>query len=762
MSVLPSRNDPVPLDGPAAEAQGGATPQRPPTRLRGRGRRAAAVGLSLVVLLAVGASLRESRPSYARTPYAWSTVPVNGGGWVTGLVSTSSGAVYARTDVGGAYRWDDDDERWRQMVDFEGVDNPAEADYYVESLAVAPSDEDVVYMAVGDSLDERDGRILHSDDGGRTWSASSQRFTVHGNAEWRQAGARLAVDPGDPEVVLFGSRTEGLWRSDDGGRDWEEVDELPDAVTEGEEDPAGVTFVVFDPASSSSGETSTAWAGVAGVGVLRTEDAGRSWSMVHETPGGVPRDAELGGDGRLYVVVAGDSGGVVLVRPDGSEPEDVGPGGSPAVVAVDPQDPEHVFVGDEGIRDGYLWRSDDGGESWDTLDVAITAEQDVWPLRSDLEEYMSAGELAFDPARPGTLWFAEGMGVWRSDDLDDSEVTWTFASDGIEELVTNDAVVPDGSPLLTAHWDRNLVSHPSDGPAELPLTGRFNSAWSLDVAPSDPLRVVAVVDDHRFCCNEDGLGAHSGVSDDGGLTWRRFGSLVDGTHPEELAFGNIVVSGQDVDNLVWAPSNGGRVHFSTDGGNTWSPADYPGSEPHFAYFLRRDVLTADPQRAGTFYLLDADGVMRSTDGGASWQRQGSAGLPSAAALRFNATLAVVPERQDELLLTTGLLDEGSYGLFRSVDAGETWQELRGLEDVGRFGFAGAPAADGTRALFATGTLGGDAGLWRSADGARTWSLMSQAPGGRYQDITVLAGDPASPSRVVVGFTGTGAMVGEPE
>jgi photosystem II stability/assembly factor-like uncharacterized protein len=459
-------------------------------------------------------------------------------------------------------------------------------------------------------------------------------------------------------------------------------------------------------------------------------------------------------------VVAGGGAGVLRVSSDGESVDTVRPGGTPARRRVDPEDPDRVFVGDEGVRDGFLWRSEDGGDNWDTLDVALESTDVQWPLRTNLEDYMSAGDLAFDPARPGTLWFAEGMGMWRSDDLDDGEVTWSFTSNGIEELVSNDAVKPPGEPLVTAHWDRNLFRHPSGG-AEPVLTERFNSAWSIDIADSDPSRLVAVVDDHRFCCNEDGLAGQSSSSSDGGTTWQRFGSLSDGNHPEGLAFGNIEISSGAPDDLVWLPSNGGRVHYSQDGGASWTPSEYPGSEPHFAYFLHRDVLAADPEAAGTFYALDADGLLRSTDGGVTWRLQDSEGLPDRPALRFNATLAAVPGRSGGLLLTTGLLDEGSHGLFRSTDAGATWTELPGLQDVGRLAVGPPMTDDGPPVLFATGRLSDTEGLWRSTDDATTWELVSRAPAGLHQEITVLSPDPEVPGGVYVGFLGMGFVSGEP-
>ena len=156
---------------------------------------------------------------------------------MTGIITGADGAVYARTDVGGAYRWDRSGERWEQMITASGVEDPEPDDYRVESLAMAPSDTDVVYASVGSSLDRAEGRVLRSDDAGRTWRAGGRRFPVDGNARWRQGGERLAVHPTDPDVVLLGTRTEGLWRSDDGGRSWRRLEALPTSDRDFEDRP---------------------------------------------------------------------------------------------------------------------------------------------------------------------------------------------------------------------------------------------------------------------------------------------------------------------------------------------------------------------------------------------------------------------------------------------------------------------------------------------------------------------------------------------
>lgn len=49
---------------------------------------------------------------YVNPDWSYGQVAIGGGGFVTGIVSTcEAGLFYARTDVGGAYRWDDSEKK---------------------------------------------------------------------------------------------------------------------------------------------------------------------------------------------------------------------------------------------------------------------------------------------------------------------------------------------------------------------------------------------------------------------------------------------------------------------------------------------------------------------------------------------------------------------------------------------------------------------------------------------------------------------------
>jgi len=83
--------------------------------------------------------------------YNWKNVTILGGGFVTGNVFSQAerGLVYARTDVGGAYRFSSRDKAWVPLTDHF---SRADANYVgTESIAPDPSDANVVYAAVGTS-----------------------------------------------------------------------------------------------------------------------------------------------------------------------------------------------------------------------------------------------------------------------------------------------------------------------------------------------------------------------------------------------------------------------------------------------------------------------------------------------------------------------------------------------------------------------------------------------------------------------------------
>ncbi len=364
--------------------------------------------------------------------YTFEPLQIGGGGYVTGLEIHSSGVKVARTDVGGAFLYDEAASRWEPLLVLDRVADPVPSDHQVESVAIAPSDPDRIYLAVGENFTDPGGRVLVSDDGGASFTAGEQRFAIAGNAEWRTGGERLSVDPTDADVVWLGTRTEGLWRSVDGGGTFAAVEGLPDGTAwRPDLNPTGITFVV-----ASEGAVHV---GVAGSGVWRSTDDGASWTQLWASTG-LPYDAEIDAAGRLWVAEPDDervqrfdpaTGEVVTLRPSG--------GREYAAVATDPADASLVVIGPREVADGRsMWRSTDGGESWDTVGVDVACPQE-W-LETYGSGFLSVASMEFDPVVTDRLWFPEGFGVWRADGARDGDLAFECDTLGIEELVATDIV----------------------------------------------------------------------------------------------------------------------------------------------------------------------------------------------------------------------------------------------------------------------------------------------------------------------------------
>jgi len=182
--------------------------------------------------------------------YNWKNVVILGGGFVSGVIFSpvEKDLVYARTDVGGAYRWNPADKSWTAITDEFGRD----ANSGIESLATDPVDANKVYLAVGTYTQSWAGNaaMLRSSDRGNTWQKTDLAFKMGGNEDGRSNGERLAVDPNQTSIIYFGSRKNGLWKSTDSGASWDKVDSFS-ASDSG--NGVGIPIVLFDKASGAKG-----------------------------------------------------------------------------------------------------------------------------------------------------------------------------------------------------------------------------------------------------------------------------------------------------------------------------------------------------------------------------------------------------------------------------------------------------------------------------------------------------------------------------
>ncbi len=217
---------------------------------------------------------------------------------------------------------------------------------------------------------------------------------------------------------------------------------------------------------------------------------------------------------------------------------------------------------------------------------------------------MSAGRLVFDPVVEGRVWFAEGMGVWRTDDITADTVTWASEAVGIEELVVSTIVDPPGEALLVGVADRQgfrLTSF-DQYPNRTLIDPLFTSGTSIDVSAGDPDRVAWVgAQSNIDRAQAEPRGA---VSDDGGETWDDMGGMV-----PQMFGGEVAVSATDPDQVIWLPTHIGHpyqfqqeplgLYASDDGGESWEHVRPDGdvdSFHRFFWWLGRRALAARPRR----------------------------------------------------------------------------------------------------------------------------------------------------------------------
>jgi len=756
---------------------------------------------SVVVLGAAGAGgVYFARMAYANAPthtppalsqaggpvageaYQWKHVAVGGGGFITGLAFDASGkTLVARTDVYGAYVWDAKADRWMQLISASTM--PAEArvqDGMAEGayeVAVAPSRGDRIFVAIK-------GRVYRSDDRGQSFvdaSGGLPALSWDANGTFRFGGPFMAVDPANPDLVVLGTPQDGLWRSSNGGASWARVASVPGASGPAGDMPPGIKVWFEAPAGGKP--TGRIFVLSPGHGMFVSADHGATFAplpAIGDQPMNLRRGA-FDRHGTFFGV--DDFGQSIWSYQDGRwhnlSHEDNLPGKPWAAVAANPR-ADQVIVFDQG---GAGYATGDGGRTWSSVthSAAAGAGDPPW-LRLANRAYFATADLAFDPAVPGRLWTAAGMGPFHADVSGGSAViAWESQARGIEELVANDIVQAPGRAPVFGGWDFGLRAmsdlnvYPSTyQPGERELI----SVQQMDWSPADPDFLVTNASDARIgCCAEDGNAVMAGTSHDDGQSWSKFASLptpggTRGDDPWRMSFGTIAVAADNTKNIVWEPAFNRQPFYTQDGGRSWLPVDLPGAvgdtTGSFAHqWYQRKTLAADKAAGGTFYLVHTGespnqalaGLWRSRDGGQHWERvYGGLIAPGSG---MAAKLRAVPGHAGQLFFTAGNAGEADSALRRSRDGGATWQVLPRVTRVDDIAFGKAAKGAGWPAIYVSGRVDGRYGVWRSVDNAASWQLLTAFPAGTLDQVTVLAADPDVFGRVYLGYKGSGWIWGEP-
>jgi len=740
--------------------------------------------------------------------YTWGNVVFEGGGFVDGIIPshTQAGLVYARTDVGGAYRFDSVSGKWIPLMDWVSEQNLGLLG--TEAIALDPSDPAKLYILCGTSyFSKGKTMILRSSDYGATFDTVNvtAQFPAHGNGRGRQAGEKLAVDPKNGAILYCGTRISGLFRSTDSGKTWTLVAGTKTLSGSNITNDIGISYVVFDTTSgTANGGTKSIYVGVGSSSgsLYKSIDGGVSFTAVSGAPAqmamravlvngnlygtyslGEGPDKQSGGSVWKYAIGAGtwtnitpktDSG---FAYASGHEGYGYAFGG----ITVDPQNSSRFILSTEASYGGnnawvdgkgnagdIFFLSENGGTSWKILNPWGAATPTVSPNGNN---WISGGNIhwastiEFDPFNNKKVWVGSGNGIFRTDDVTAAVPLWLFQSRGIEETVPMDIVSVPGGPLVTAIMD-------------------YDGATYDDILTSTPAHPHPIGSDNS-------LG---------------YAALV----------GGFLRSGRVTDYSVSPSVTYDVLYHSTDSGRTWTPTDtssLPGSAGSLAMSADGRVYLLRPSNLHNGKNASSSIFYRSADAGKTWTAVTSLNTQNGRMVADQVNPAkfyIMPEgyigdfytssdtgktfvkistiknpnynyspASSGMLRTSPssdgdlwiCLDEeqiwnksgySANGLAHSIDGGATWTYINTMDGCLSIGLGkAAPGASYYTLYMWGGANGGARGIYSSIDKGQTWTRINddQHQYGGPANGKFVMGDLNTYGRVYMSSAGRGIVYG---
>jgi len=625
---------------------------------------------------------------------------------------------YMGATGGGVWKTIDAGDVW------ENVSDPFFKAGSIGAIAVAPSDARTIYVGTGSACIRNNVQVgigmYKSTDAGATWQA----------AGLDDAGqiARIQVDPADPALVYvavlghaFGANpTRGVFRSRDGGRNWEKTLFVNDRT--------GAVDLVMD-AKNPKVLYAALWTGMrqpwgvvggsADGGVFKTVDGGDHWTKL---TAGLPQGtlgrigvAVSGADSaRVWALVDAAQGGGVFRSDDaGASFARVNDGRGLtgrswyyAHIFADPADRNVVYSGNQDF-----YRSTDGGATFTPIPMPHGDNHALWidprDTRVMIEGNDGGATISLDGGRSWSTQLNQPTAeIYRV--VTDNQLPYRVygtQQDQYDGLALPSRTANFGSRLQLQHWyttggmeggfvavdPRNPEIVYADGPGGMmtrldrrslhlrainvsPADQRFRFAWTspIFISPLDPGNVYhtsQVV--HR---TSDGGQTWAAISPD--LTRNDRSRPTAGSQSSEAESYPTISAFQESARergVFWAGSDDGLVHVSRDDGKTWTNVT-PKAMPDFAVVYTVEPSAHAPGRAfvaASRYLLDDfhPYVFRTDDYGASWTllTSGTNGIPAGEFVRV--------VREDPV--QKGLLYAGTeFGLYVSLDDGRAWRSLK--------------------------------------------------------------------------------------
>ncbi|HVB33911.1 MAG TPA: hypothetical protein VNJ52_05990 [Patescibacteria group bacterium] len=628
------------------------------------------------------------------------------GGDVRSLVSDPNhpSVLYLGTADGQVFTSADDGAHWA-MAGRVG----RRLDNVVAAIIVDPRSSRRLYAGVWSLNPSGGGGVYRSEDGGRNW----QPLGLAGHAV-----RALAQSASDPNILVAGA-LDGVFRSIDGGKQWQRISPA------GSGEIRNLDSVAIDPR-----EPRTIYAGTYHL-PWKTVDGGKRWFPIHA---GMIDDSDVFSIAidplRPRLVYLSSCSGIYRSYNGGLQWVKVqGIPTSARRTQVIVQDPLHRATVYAGTTEG-LWKTTSGGASWHRMTPAN------WIINALVVDPRREGRIIIGTERLGVLVSSNGGRTYQpsNDGFNHREIAavaldrarpgrvLAILSDAPNPVVVTDNGGVSWKPLgANLRWEsvRRLYAAPNGWLAALDKGGllRYDparrswvrsgqlageAAWTFQngrLIKPDRRPFDLVVQDMAF--SRDGWYAATSYgllrSDDRGATW------------SEVRFAPLILPVQSVavspgGKRLWVATEHGMV-FSDNGGGSWNWRDLPSSAGNV---VRLEI--SDPQ---SLLTLTTRGLYISYDGGTHWTRAAH-GLPEVAI------------RDVAVAGKTLLASVGVGGLFISRDRGRTWSPVAGSLAEGNFPVVAAQP--GSNLIYAASASSGLYSIQLGpASGADTIAASSDPP-----------------------------------
>jgi photosystem II stability/assembly factor-like uncharacterized protein len=566
-------------------------------------------GCFVAVLIAACLAVAPGR-AIAHTPHDVITAVVPSPTFDTDhtVFVVSRGTLMRSTDGG---------QNWQEIV--AGIIRPE-----IDALAAAPTDASKLYIVLN-------GAVFRSLDTGSTWTP-----TGFGS---RSDIANVVVSRTNANIVFAASSSSGLFRSINGGQSWTSVGSFGSVAAL--LSPAAGRIVV----GSSSGAIST------------SSDDGAHWSNASGAPRGQQITALSTPPGMTSPVFAGTSAGHLYRSMDDGHTFSALGSGLPN---------EHITglaTSSHYASTATVWaatthsvyRSTNGGSTFVRSAAGLTTDPQAqeWGV-PDFEGVVAA------PTASSDVLFAAGFdGLFRSDDLATSWSELQTQSEQITGFAVSPNFAQDRTVVASTYVKGAYISHDAGGtwtPIDVglgskdPGNNKFAPLWrEHDVVFSpdfvhDHTLFLATINDLRR-------------STDGGASWDMMNvEPIESGDANHSRYVIAVSPNYATDHTVFLGSFTGHLLRSTSSGDSGSWTRI-GTVP---YRVRSIMVSPAFATDHTVFISTLNGVYRSTDAGASWQRSGGT---------FDQPiLAMSPAFPTDHTLFAGTW----RGLFVTHDGGHSW------------------------------------------------------------------------------------------